>query len=354
VTAPHDHFSARPRRAALVLIATLALWLGWSVREARAFEIAVQDDPTFLFNSGKISRDAGLQRAQQLGATALRINVIWADWVRNGPPLYDAAITAAARYRIAVHLTLVGTPGDSRGDRRLSNKRPSAKLFGSFVTAVASSFRGRVARYSLWNEPNLDLFLSPQSSAPTMYRDLYRAGYAALKRTDPGAKVLFGELFSGNVRAPSGRGPLDFLSRMSGNLRADGLAYHPFQYTDGPRQRSRRYVGLASISSIKGALRSAARRRAVRTPGGASLPIYFTEFGYLTRGSYRIRSESRRASWTVEAFRMAKAGGARSMLYYHLVRNYGNRWDAGIVNSGNSVTPVFNALVGARRSLIGG
>src|SRR2546423_249443 len=181
VTAPHGHFAGRPSRAALVLIATLALWLGWGVREARAFEIAVQDDPTFLYNSGKISRDAGLQRAQQLGATVLRINVIWADWVRNGPPLYDAAITAAARYGIGVHLTLLGTPGDTRGDRRLSNKRPSAKLFGSFVTAVASKFRGRVARYSLWNEPNLDLFLSPQRSAPTMYRDLYRAGYAALK-----------------------------------------------------------------------------------------------------------------------------------------------------------------------------
>jgi hypothetical protein len=327
--------------------------MGWSAREARAFEIAVQDDPTFLFNSGRISREAGLQRAQQLGASVVRINVIWADWVRNGPALYDAAIAAAARHGIAVHLTLLGTPGDARGDRRLSNKRPSPKLFASFVTAVASKFRGRVARYSLWNEPNLDLFLSPQSSAPKMYRDLYRAGYAALKRTDPAAKVMFGELFSGNVRFPSGRGPLDFLSRMSGNLRADGLAYHPFQYTDGPRQRSRRYVGLASISSIKSAVRAAARRRAVRTPRGASLPIYFTEFGYQVKGSYRIRSESRRASWTVEAFRMAKKGGARSMLYYHLVRNYGNHWDAGIVNSGNSVTPVFKALLGARRSLIG-
>src|SRR5439155_16308827 len=176
-----------------------------------AFEIAVQDDPTFLFGNGRISREAGFQRAQQMGATVLRINVIWADWVCNGPRLYDAAIAAAAQHGMRVHLTLVGTPGDARGDRRLSNRRPSPKLFASFVSAVASRFSGRVARYSLWNEPNLDLFLSPQPSSPTMYRDLYRAGYAALKRSDPNAQVMFGELFSGNVHFPSGRGPLDFL-----------------------------------------------------------------------------------------------------------------------------------------------
>ena len=101
-------------------------------------------------------------------------------------------------------------------------------------------------------------------------------------------------------------------------------------------------------------MRSAARRRAVRTGSGRPLPIYFTEFGYQIKGSYRVRSESRRASWTVEAFRMAKSGGARSMLYYHLVRNYGGHWDAGIIDAGGTATPVFNALVGARRALIGG
>jgi len=83
------------------------------------------------------------------------------------------------------------------------------------------------------------------------------------------------------------------------------------------------------MSSIRSALRSAARRRAVRTASGRPLPIYFTEFGYQIKGSYRVRSESRRASWTVEAFRMAKSGGARSMLYYHLVRNYGGHWTPG-------------------------
>ena len=353
MTAAHDHFPGRPFRASLVLIATLALGLGWGAREARAFEIAVQDDRTFLLNSGKISREAGFLRAQQIGATVLRINVIWADWVRNGPALYDAAITEAARHRMAVHLTLVGTPSDTRGARQLSNNRPSPKLFAAFATAVAGRFRGRVARYSLWNEPNLRVFLAPQSSAPTMYRKLYQAGYTAVKRADPRAKVLLGELFSGNVTGARGRPPLQFLSRMGGNLRADGLAYHPFQYAAPPRQRSRRYVALAGVSSIRSTLRALARRHALRTSSGGTVPVYFTEFGYQIAGSYGVRPESRRASWTVEAFRMAKRAGVKSMLYYHLVRNYGGGWDTGIVNRGNSATKVFTALAGARRSLIG-
>jgi len=67
----------------------------------------VQDDPTFLFGNGRISREAGFQRAQQMGATVLRINVIW----RTGCAT-DAAVRRrdhrGGPARDAVHLTLVG------------------------------------------------------------------------------------------------------------------------------------------------------------------------------------------------------------------------------------------------------
>ena len=339
-----------------VVVAAVTCAVVPSAPAAARTDIGVQDDPVFVFQSygPPGGRDAAFADARALGGRWLRINIIWSDYVRRGFAPYDGAVNAARARGFATQITISGTPSyDSRGDQRLSWKRASQSRFAAFARTVAQHFRGRVFRYSLWNEPNLDLFLSPQRSAPSMYKSLYSAGYAALKRTDPRAKVLFGELFSGNVHAPSGRGPLAFLNAMSGRLRADGLAYHPFQYADGPRQRSRRYVALASMSSIKSTLRALSRRRVLRTWSGGTLPIYFTEFGYQITGSYRIRSESRRASWTVEAFRMAKRGGAKSMLYYHLVRNYGGRWDGGILNAGGFRTPVFNALVGARRSLIG-
>jgi hypothetical protein len=210
-----------------------------------------------------------------------------------------------------------------------------------------------VIRYSVWNEPNIVYYLEPQRKAPTLYRNLYRAAYNAIKSADPGAQVLYGELYSGNLRGGGGTAPLTFLARATGGLRADGLAYHPFQFNFGPYQRSRRFVAVASVSRLRASLRSLARRGRLRTRGGGTLPIYFTEFGYQIKGSWVLRPERRRASWTVAAFQLAKRSGVRSMLYYHLVRSYSRRWDTGIVTSGGSLMAPFQALVRARRGLVG-
>src|SRR2546423_13215331 len=59
VTAPHGHFAGRPSRAALVLIATLALWLGWGGRQAPALQIAEEDDPTLPHTRRTISPRSG-------------------------------------------------------------------------------------------------------------------------------------------------------------------------------------------------------------------------------------------------------------------------------------------------------
>ena len=350
---PHSATRNRLLRVGVGLIAALGLWLALPARPAHAFEIAVQDDPIFLYRSS-FPRELAFARARQVGATYIRANVISSDWVRLGPGAYESLVQAAAANGLRVHFTLMGTPRQWSGDRRLNFRNPSVSLFGRFAGEVAGRFRGRVARYSLWNEPNLVYYLSPQSSAPAIYRNLYRAGWGAIKSADPGAQVLIGELFSGaTLRLPGGRHPLAFLRLAARGLRSDGLAYHPFQYNFAPAQRNRRYVGVSSIATIRSTLRTLARRGALRTPRGGTLPIHFTEFGYQVGGPWRIRGEARRASFTLGAFRLAKRQGVSSMLYYHLVRNYLRSWDSGMVNANGSPTPVFRALTGARRSLVG-
>src|SRR5256885_1851595 len=195
----------------------------------------------------------------------------------------------------------------ARGPRRRRHKPPPPIRRASWVWGAASHFKGRVRRYSIWNEPNLVYYLEPQRKAPSMYANLFKAGYRTIKGIDPGAQVLFGELFSGNLRNPGGTAPMTFLwAATRSGARADGLAYHPFQYNLAPDRKSKRYVGISSISTIKANLRDLARRHRLRTPAGRPLPIYFTEFGYQILGSNPVRSEARRASWTVSAFRIAK------------------------------------------------
>lgn len=323
-------------------------------QSASAFEIAVQDDSTFLYGNG-YPRERAFEQARQIGASVLRVNLIWADYARLGWAPYDSVVERARSHGLKVQLTLMGTPGfyDRKANRQLSSTKPSAPVMGSFASAAATHFYGRVTRYSIWNEPNLSYFLAPQSKAPALYRNLYRAGYSAIKSADPAAQVLYGELYSGNLHGSGGTAPLTFLSKATGGLRADGLAYHPFQFNFGPFQSNRRYLALTGVSRLRSTLRNLARRGRLRTPGGGALPIYFTEFGYQVKGSWALKPERKRASWTVAAFQLAKRSGVRSMLYYELVRTYNRRWDTGIITSGGSRLAPFSALVRARRGLVG-
>jgi hypothetical protein len=341
------------RRTGLALATALSLVLV-AAAPARAFEIAVQDDPTFLYGS-RYDRELAFAQAKTLGARVVRVNMIWADWKRLGPEPWDSVVDRAGDWGMRVHLTLLGNPRFYYGgNRRLTYWKPSAGRMGAWAAEVADHFYGRVRRYSIWNEPNIDMFLGPQRDAPRLYRNLYKAAYRAIKVTDPGAQVLIGELFSGYRRPPRGHAPMSFLNATSRNLRADGLAYHPFQFTTPPNRRSTSYLGLADIPTIQRSLSRLRGRRQLRTPRGRTLPIYFTEFGYQIQGSFAIRPESRRASWTVDAFRIAKRRGVRSMAYFHLVRSFAlGGWDSGIVNTNGSVTPSYAALRRARRSLVG-
>ena len=77
--------------------------------------------------------------------------------------------------------------------------------FGAFARALAARYSGRFDGYpfvrfwTVWNEPNLQLFLTPQfdrsgrSVAPANYAKLYAAAYAWIKAGNPRALVGMGE-----------------------------------------------------------------------------------------------------------------------------------------------------------------
>jgi hypothetical protein len=321
---------------------------------SRGMEIAVQDDAVFL-DRAFYHRDRAFQQAAAIGARWLRVNLTWSNYKRYGFARHDDLVRAAAARGIRVQLTLMGTPDyDRRGDKWITNYKPNPSRVASFARTVAAHFKGCVTRYSIWNEPNLARFLSPSRQAPTLYRNLYRAAYGAIKGVDPRAQVLIGELTSSHD-------PLGFLTRAARNLRADGLAYHPFQFFSPPGSRpSRRdgsFVGISRTRRIQAVLRTLRRRRALRTPRGGTVPVYFTEFGYQRRGIYRM-PESRRKAWAVQAFRYARRLGVRQGLWYQLVSDpsaprRGHVWDSGLLNASGSATPTYSSLVRARASTAG-
>jgi hypothetical protein len=62
--------------------------------------------------------------------------------------------------------------------------------FADFCAALASRYKGRIAAYQIWNEPNLAREWGGKAPDPEGYTRLLKAGYQAIKRVDPSAIVI--------------------------------------------------------------------------------------------------------------------------------------------------------------------
>jgi hypothetical protein len=312
-------------RAAFLL--TLALLVFPSAAHAsKNMELALQDDAVFV-DQRWMDREKALGHAAELKTKRIRVNVIWSRVLVHGAYDFsklDALHASAARRGIKLQMTITGpAPASATADRKIGGNRPDPVKFAAFARAVAVHFKGRVDRYSIWNEPNLSAWLSPSKSAPKLYRSLYKAGYTQIKTVDPKAKVLFGEL------APNRDGrtiaPLKFLRDVACSkcapLKADGLALHPYQLTKAPLITSGGPddAPISQLSRVTKTLDQLAKRRKLATPKGRGLDLYLTEFGYLSAGD-RKQSASRRSAWLGSAYKIArKHPRVKQLLQYQLV-----------------------------------
>lgn len=196
-----------------------------------------------------------------------------------------------------------------------------ASLFGGAPTAPSASAAQAnalpaVKLWSVWNEPNLPVFLLPQRSSakshypvsPTLYRNLYRAAYSGLAATGHGKDtILLGELLPVGKSSKTARSsirPLEFLREVAcvdrryraykGNsakvrgctkfkaIPISGIAHHPYALAGGPTKRPPSSddvtIGtLSRLTKVVDRLRARGRFSGPRRP-----PLWLTEFGVQT------------------------------------------------------------------------
>ena len=99
---------------------------------------------------------------------------------------------------------------------------------------------GTVGLWSIWNEPNIELFLTPQFSGkkivgPANYAKLFKAAYAGIKGANPYAKVAAGETSArgrdkplSGVSASVAPGTFARLLGQVKGLKFDAWAHHPY------------------------------------------------------------------------------------------------------------------------------
>lgn len=385
-------------RIARLIAAALAVLVATPVLAGPRMEVAVEDDAVFVQHpQDDPLRALAFQRAHELGATHIRANAWWRrkldGTIDEDFSKLDSFVDEARARGFVVQLTCGGIAADwGSPDAHAvapTGVTPLLSEYLDFLGKVVAHFKGRVERFSIWNEPNHPGFLlagpvaavasyqqleraAAAATDPAVHhklahraaqiyrkeivpenvkwvRELWHQGVKTVRKIDPHAQVLVGELSSGNF-FPF----LEAVLRHGKKLVADGIAVHPYQYTVRPestRGTSDANGGIAEAKRIQKTLaRLAARERLVNRKGDA-VPLYFTEFGYhklegrtLLQPDRQI-PEGRRAAWTPRAFEVARKAHARQMLYYQLfAEGPSYPWDTSILDADGTPDESFHAL----------
>jgi hypothetical protein len=221
-------------RLRLLVVALVLLGLGTTAREAHGLGLTLgfSADPA-LTASTPGSTTIWIPRAVQEGAQIVRVNVLWAEVAPADPtssfnpaeptsPGYnwsglDATVRDLTSQGLQVLLNVSDAPTWAEGpgapsDATSGTWRPDPTQFARFGTALALRYDGRfpdpvhpgaflprVRYWQPWNEPNLDVYLSPQwtrvaggwaAASPVIYRQLLNAFYRAVKRVLPSNFVV--------------------------------------------------------------------------------------------------------------------------------------------------------------------
>ncbi len=251
-----------------------------------------------------------------------------------------------------------------------ASSKISVKAYSAYVQELATALRDLpVDRfYSALNEPNWYRHIPKRGNA-AMYRRLHNTAYTQIKRIDPEAKVLFGELLpyarrlSKNYPNGQSENAGSFVrevlglksnwkakgSRKTYTVKADGVSLHTYDFKANPRKKrkDRDDWTQANLGYAKSDLRKAARTK--RLPSKAVSNLYLTEFAYKTRGSDKI-PVGRAASYLKSAWSIAEKQKVKSFLWYQLrdPQTSGELWQSGLQTRSGGSRATWRAFVGLR------
>jgi hypothetical protein len=351
----------RTARLLLVLSALAALVVPAATvaPDAMAAErmwVGFHDDPSYRWVSDRLTRIA---RPANAGSSIVRLLVQWNLVAPQRPstptdpfdPAYrlddvDEAVRAAQEMDQEVMLTISGTPRWASGVTAPNRMPRNLTDLTSFSRAIASRYSGRfdgfpyVRFWSVWNEPNLQLFLAPQfdsrgrSVAPANYAKLYAAAYTGLKAGNPTAQIAIGETSARGSDRPAGARPThspgkfaELVAKANPRLKFDAWAHHP--YPSVPSLRPSQLVkwpnvSLTSLPRFVQSLNKLFKRKNTK--------IWVTEYGHQTRPEDSLGvSYATQSLYIQQAISLARNFPFVSMFIWFVYQDdQGQPWESGL------------------------
>ena len=145
---------------------------------------------TFGVNA-HVPNDAVADRIVEAGIEWVRIDFLWSkveieldvyDW-----RVYDALVDRLEARGLEAYATLQGTPAWATSGPEFSGVPDDVAQWQEFVYLAAKRYRGRIAAWGIWNEPNLENFWA--GSRTDYIEKLLIPGSEAVRVADPGALI---------------------------------------------------------------------------------------------------------------------------------------------------------------------
>ena len=349
----------RTVRLVIVLFAFAAL-AAPSALAAERMWVGFHDDPSFRWVN---NRKARVDASAAENATILRLLVSWNLTAKTSPavasdpfdPAYefsdvDEAVRAAQENDQEVIITISGTPRWANGGKSPNVIPTRMSDLTSFARAISSRYSGRFEGYpfvrfwSIWNEPNLQLFLSPQfnaqgrSVAPANYAKLAAAAYTGLKAGNPRAQVAIGETSARGSDKANGLRPThspgkfaELVAKANPRLKFDAWSHHPYPFNpNSPPTQLVKWpnVSLASLPRFDDNLKKWFHRK--------SIPVWVTEYGHQTRPEDSLGvSYATQAAYIKSSMNLAaKLPFVNMFIWFVFQDDPGQPWESGVYTKG--------------------
>jgi hypothetical protein len=325
----------------------------------RPLATAVLDPDSF----GDAESKTAYEHLRRAGARFVRVMMNWVDVAPDGStkpasfqprdpgdPLYDWAsidrqVRQAKSSGIEPFVYVQTAPRWAQGDACTKDDgacRPSPSALADFMTAAGRRYAGgyrrlpRVWYWQIWNEPNLNIDLAPQSVSgdhvsPSWYRDMVNSAAHALHVVHRDSVVIAGGLAPfGSDSNDGGAGPnhqerirpLEFMRQMlcmsddahpvatcNGTSEFDAWAHNPYTY-GGPTHHAINPddVSIGDLGDMRRLLRAAEAAGHIRSR--QSVDFWVTEFSYDAKpADPNGLPPALHARWTAEAlYRMWRQG----------------------------------------------
>jgi hypothetical protein len=363
------------RFALLALIAFLMIGAATASAQPR-MPIGFFDDPTFRWSADRMDN---LQRASEAGASIIHTTATWsalaptrpADASNGDDPAYkladlDELVQRASSYGMRVMINITGTPKWANGNKKPNVMPKKVGDLQTFARMLATRYdglnnKGYVGLWSVWNEPNLQQFLTPQYVgkkivSPANYAKLYKAAYAGIKTGNRSAQIAIGETSAQGRDKPS-KGSSQtvspgmfakLLSKQKG-LRFDAWAHHPYPTAPGAKPTEKvRYpnVTLSTMPKFEKDLHTWFKK---------TVPIWITEYGHETKpGERKGVSLSTQAAYAKQALGIARKDPNVQMFIWFTFRDSsGNPWQSGLLQPSGAAKPSYSAFGSVARQVDG-